>query len=290
VNESERLRSQQGDILTELLRQFHLANENAEQQRRSLEAFATRIDHRQSDSSYYTGESPLSRALITSGSPNDSIGSPEGHYYDSVFKLDISRFRKLSCKPFCSCPCHRRFRRKTSSTTNKFLGHLFLGYSSLPFLGPTCEDGCTQKTRFSTTFTYYFPAWFVFKKALSFVMMTTPLGDLGGVIKVRKLSRDFSIFRFASVGDIAGIKRLLERRAAHPSAGFWGNWTPLHVCIKSSVLMLCADCDSMPFTMDMPLFASSYSIKERILSWKMGQISSTSHIPLRSASSLIRFN
>lgn len=61
-------------------------------------------------------------------------------------------------------------------------------------------------------------------------MMTTPLGDLDGVIKIRKLTRDFSIFRFASVGDLTGIKRLLELRTAHPSAGFWGNWTPLHVC------------------------------------------------------------
>lgn len=113
---------------------------------------------------------------------------------------------------------------------NTLFGHLFLGYSSLPFVGLTCEEGCMQKTNFSATFTYYFPSWFVIQKALSLVMMTTHLGDLGGVIKVRKLSRDFSIFRFACVGDIAGIKRLLERRSVHPSAGFWGKWTPLHVC------------------------------------------------------------
>ena len=117
--------------------------------------------------------------------------------------------------------------------TNKFLGHLFLGYSSLPFVGPACEVGCVQKANFSATFTYYFPSWFVIQKALSLVMMTTQLGDIGGVIKVRELSRDFSIFRFVCVGDIAGIKRLLERRTVHPNAGFWGNWRPLHVCIRA---------------------------------------------------------
>ena len=180
------------------------------------------------------GEIAFPGSSIILASPNDGHSFEDRNYYDSVFKLDISRFRKESCKPFCSCPCHRRFRRKSSSMTNKFLGHLFLGYSSLPFVGPACEVGCVQKAKFSATFTYYFPSWFVIRKALSLVMMTTQLGDIGGVIKVRQLSRDFSIFRFACVGDIAGIKRLLQRRTVHPSAGFWGNWTPLHVCIRAS--------------------------------------------------------
>ena len=219
----------QGDVLAELLLQLHIANRNSEQQQQVLTDLATR-SQRQLSSSDQVGELVFPGGLIAHASPNDSHSSGERNYHNSLFKLDISRFRKLSCKPFCSCPCHRRFRRKSSSMTNKILGHLFLGYSSLPFVGPACEEGCVQKAKFSATFTYYFPSWFVIRKALSLVMMTTQLGDLGGVIKVRKLSRDFSIFRFACVGDIAGIKRLLERRSVHPSAGFWGNWTPLHVC------------------------------------------------------------
>ena len=229
MNKNETRLRHQGNVLAELLLQLHIANRNSEQQQQALTGLAAR-GQRQVASSDEVGELASPRGLITTASLNDGHSSGERSYYDSVFKLDISRFRKLSCKPFCSCPCHRRFRRKTSSMTNRILGHLFLGYSSLPFVGPSCEEGCVQKARFSATFTYYFPSWFVIRKALSLVMMTTQLGDLGGVIKVRKLSRDFSIFRFACVGDIAGIKRLLERRSVHPSAGFWGNWTPLHVC------------------------------------------------------------
>lgn len=229
MNKNEIRLSRQGDVLAELLRQLHIANRNSEEQQQALTDLATR-GQRQVTSSDEVGEIAFPRGLITRASPNDGHSSGERKYYDSVFKLDISRFRKLSCRPFCSCPCHRRFRRRSSSMANKLFGHLFLGYSSLPFVGLTCEEGCMQKTNFSATFTYYFPSWFVIQKALSLVMMTTHLGDLGGVIKVRKLSRDFSIFRFACVGDIAGIKRLLERRSVHPSAGFWGKWTPLHVC------------------------------------------------------------
>lgn len=229
MNKNEIRLSRQGDVLAELLRPLHIANRNSAEQQQALTALATRGPET-ADFSDEVGRLVFPRGLITRASSDDGHLSGERNYYDSVSKLDISRFRKLSCKPFCSCPCHRRFRRRCSSMTNRIIGHLFLGYSSLPFVGPTCEEGCMQKAKFSATFTYYFPSWFVVWKALSLVMMATQLGDLGGVIEVRKLSRDFSIFRFACVGDIAGIKRLLERRSVHPSAGFWGNWTPLHVC------------------------------------------------------------
>jgi hypothetical protein len=63
----------------------------------------------------------------------------------------------------------------------------------------------------------------------SIVLMTTPLGDPGAVLKIRELSCDFSMFLFVSMRDIAGIKSLLRKRVAHPSATFWGGWTPLYV-------------------------------------------------------------
>lgn len=229
LNKNDTCLRHQGDVLTDLLRQLHLANRHSEQQQQTLTDIATR-SQRPIESSDEVGELAFPKGLITGLSSNDGHSSRKTNYQDSVFKLDISRSRKLSCKPFCSCLCHRRIRRKSPSITNKILGHLFLGYSSLPFIGPDCEEGCVQKAKVSATFTYYFPSWLVIRNALSLVMMTTQLGDLGRVIKVHKLTRDFSIFRFACVGDIAGIKRLLESRSVHPSAGFWGNWTSLHVC------------------------------------------------------------
>ena len=163
----------------------------------------------------------------TSSFPDLSIPPPVD-YNDSIFKLDISRFRKRACKPFCSCQCHRRYRRRTPTLMNRFLGSLFLGYSSIPLFAPKCDQDCSQRSLFSATFTYYFPAWFL-ERMCSIVLMTTPLGDPGAVLKIRKLSFDFSMFRFAAMGDVAGIKSLLRKRVAHPSASFWGGWTPLHV-------------------------------------------------------------
>lgn len=147
----------------------------------------------------------------------------------SVVKLDISRFKKKNCQPFCSCKCHRRHRKKFPSLSNKVLGALFLGYSCLPFTGSGCDDeNCEQRSRFSATFTYYFPSWF-FRRSLSLILMTTSLGDIGGVIKIRQIQySDFSMFRSSEQGDSTTIMSLLDSRKAHPSASWCGGWTALH--------------------------------------------------------------
>jgi hypothetical protein len=153
------------------------------------------------------------------------------NYNSSIFKLDISRFRKNACRPFCSCTCHRRYRRRAPSLMNKLIGSLFLGYSSLPFFKANCDEPtCIQPSGFSATFTYYFPSWFVVRHMLSLVLMTTALGDPGACLKIRKIQyKDFSIFRLAAIGDWKGIRSLLDRRVEHPSASWCGGWTPLHV-------------------------------------------------------------
>jgi hypothetical protein len=175
-------------------------------------------------------------APVDANAPAASTASPIGttNYNNSVFKLDISRFRKQACRPFCSCICHRRHRRRAPTLMNKLLGSLFLGYSSIPFFAVKCDDSsCIQPSQFSATFTYYFPSWFLVKHMLSLVLMTTPLGDPGGVLKIRKIQySDFAIFRMASIGDCLGIKSLLDNHIVHPSTTWWGGWSPLHVRIS----------------------------------------------------------
>lgn len=170
-----------------------------------------------------TDSNPVTTAEAAPTGPAD--------YSNSIFKLDISRFRKNACRPFCSCICHRRYRRRAPTLTNKLLGSIFLGYSSIPFFAVKCDDSsCIQPSGFSATFTYYFPSWFVIKHMFSLVLMTTPLGDPGGVLKIRKIEyRDFSVFRMAATGDWKGIKSILDRRVIHSSTTWFGGWSPLHV-------------------------------------------------------------
>lgn len=152
-------------------------------------------------------------------------GAPRSDpYYSTVFKLDNSRFRKTACKPFCACPCHRRRRQRANGPW----GRLALGYSSLPFLKSNCIQSCSSRTQFSATITYRFPAW-LFQRVISLIFITSIFGDPWMGIKVRPTTNVFDIFRFASLGDVRGIKKLLASKSVHPSASFYGGWTALHV-------------------------------------------------------------
>jgi hypothetical protein len=88
-----------------------------------------------------------------------------------------------------------------------------------------------RPSAFSATFTYYFPAWFIIKQMFSLVRVTTPLGDPGGVLKIRRIQySDFRIFRMASIGDWRGIKALLNRIIVHPSTTWWEGWSH-YMCV-----------------------------------------------------------
>jgi hypothetical protein len=147
----------------------------------------------------------------------------------SSFKLEFSRFQKKSCSRLCSCACHYRSRYRSPLIATQILGSLFIGLSSLPFVAPRCtETSCTQRSPFSATFTYQFPSWLI-ARVVSLIFITTAAGDPAACVKIRHVNRDFKIFRMASIGDVTGIQSLLKQKLAHPSATYFGGWTPLHV-------------------------------------------------------------
>jgi hypothetical protein len=229
--EAARESENQRRLLLDILRQFNRIDGLEGEQRRSNDLIRALTLRLLSE----PGFQPIEAAPAdpTSTTPAERLPPLTGtsDYNSSIFKLDISRFRKNACRPFCSCACHRRYRRRAPTLTNKLLGSLFLGYSNLPFFTVSCDEPtCIQPSSFSATFTYYFPSWFIVRRMLSLIIMTTTLGDQGACLKIRKIQcKDFSIFRMAAIGDWKGIKSLLDRRVEHPSASWWGGWTPLHV-------------------------------------------------------------
>jgi hypothetical protein len=140
----------------------------------------------------------------------------------SRLKLEFSRFQKKGCVAECECTCHQRQRYRSPSFAQKFMGELFIGFSSLPLLSKPCSDSrCTQKSPFSATVTYYLPT-LLLNKMVSLVCITTSQGDPAACIKVRPLSTDFSIYRAVETNDLGGVRNLIERRSAHPGATFKG--------------------------------------------------------------------
>lgn len=236
VSEAARESEEQRRLLLDILQRFNSIDGIEGEQRRSndlIQILTTQL--LQNGPGFQQVEmAPLHAAPDSTTTELAPIFEQRNDYNSSIFKLDISRFRKNACRPFCSCVCHRRHRRRAPTLANKLLGSLFLGYSNLPFFAVKCDEpSCIQPSQFSATFTYYFPAWFLLKRMFSLVLMTTPLGDPGACLKVRKIQfHDFSIFRLASIGDWRRIKSLLDRRVEHPSTSWWGEWTPLHVCLN----------------------------------------------------------
>jgi hypothetical protein len=140
----------------------------------------------------------------------------------SRLKLEFSRFQKRGCVPECECTCHQRHRYRSPSFAQKILGELFVGFSSLPLLSKPCSDmRCTQRSPFSATVTYYLPTLFL-SKVISLVYITTSQGDPAACVKVRPLSTDFSIYRAVENNDLQGVRRMVDRHSAHPSATFKG--------------------------------------------------------------------
>ena len=224
-------------------------------------------------------EVPIPRASLQSSShPEHQIpSSGNAGYNDSIVKLDVSRFSKKGCRPFCSCVCHRRYRKRPITPMNKLLGCLFVGYSNIPFWGVTCDNSeCIQPSKFSATFTYYFPSWFVVKQMFSLVLMTTHLGDPGGVLKIRKIQvTDFSFFKMSEKGDVKGMKSMLDRQTIHPSTTWWGGWSALHVSnCHSPTFIISADLFSMPSHMGTSPSANISSPETQTLFSKTATINS----------------
>ena len=65
---------------------------------------------------------------------------------------------------------------------------------------------------------------------VSLVYVTTPLGDLEWTLEIRQYEiSDFLLYRFASVGDVAGMQNHLSRKDTILNVTWYSGWTPMHV-------------------------------------------------------------
>jgi hypothetical protein len=219
----------QAQLLQEILRQFSShASEEPEQIIQEETDDASEI----TASAHIEQTHTISSQQYTLASANAvQTGNTTTETTISSIKMEFSRFQKKSCSKFCSCSCHYHSRYRTPLAVNRILGSLFIGLSNLPLLAPPCSEPltCTQRSPFSATFTYQLPGWLI-ARAVSIVFAPTIAGDPAICLKIRHVNRDFSIFRMASIGDVPGIRWLLKQKLAHPSATYYGGWTPLHVC------------------------------------------------------------
>lgn len=123
------------------------------------------------------------------------------------------------CKP-CNCRCHVRHHARSSTVLAAYLGQLCVAYAGLPLCVPACtEEDCRRRLATWVEFQYVFPPQ-VWEKAIYLFAAVTGFGGPVFCLTVRnrtEYTQSNSIFQMALVGNLEGIKKLLEKRQANPN-------------------------------------------------------------------------
>ena len=134
----------------------------------------------------------------------------------SSFQLDIfsalrMRFlRQEKCDAPCDCNCHTHTRTQTPQMLQPLLGALFVGYTGLPALTPSCSNvQCRRSSEGFLQIDYYFPPWFL-ARIVSMVMRfkDSKIPDISmRVLNVRSAYE--AVFSSAFEGDAKMVRYLL---------------------------------------------------------------------------------
>jgi len=85
-------------------------------------------------------------------------------FFNTQPNLGVQTSVYKSCRPICSCVCHRESRIKSPKWTESIIGTLFLGYSGVPTIGvfsaKCTEVACRRNKSAIINVQYRFPPWF----------------------------------------------------------------------------------------------------------------------------------
>ncbi|CAI6330864.1 unnamed protein product [Periconia digitata] len=122
-----------------------------------------------------------------------------------------------SCKPWCSCICHRKRSFRYPKLLKGLVGTLFVGYTGLPVLTPACnETACRQRSVSSVDVTYYFPPWFL---ARMFSMTLTLSAHCGPELNIRvprMVNWTTPLWRLSQMGELDNVQKLFISAKASP--------------------------------------------------------------------------
>ena len=156
---------------------------------------------------------------IQSSSPasNPYVNAHQNKQMAVLLRTDMTTgLRSTVCSRCCTCACHRRRRIRSPRFVDNFWGTLFLGYSAMPIMAPTCsESTCKRSTAPSISLTYYFPKWLL-NRALSVALMNT-LEPTACLRFPRVIDINEEIFSYTETDREEDIKLLFEQGLASPN-------------------------------------------------------------------------
>jgi hypothetical protein len=137
-------------------------------------------------------------------------------YQTLQIKAQASTFRR-SCKPWCSCACHKQKTLRNPEWLRRVFGGLFMGYTGLPILAEPCsEANCQQRSAPSIEITYHFPVWFL-ARVLSFNMKFSTFGGPELILRMpRMVNWATPLWRVSYSGDLESVQKMFRERTGSP--------------------------------------------------------------------------
>ena len=124
----------------------------------------------------------------------------------------------VTCRSGCVCACHLQQKSATPTFLSKLIGQVFVGYSGLPVLSPTCNVHACQKSRASqVNLEYWFPLKYVSSTIVRMQFGYQPnLGTMFQLDTLRRVPDSAQCVNFALNGNIDGLKFLFSNGLASP--------------------------------------------------------------------------
>jgi hypothetical protein len=133
------------------------------------------------------------------------------------YGLQVVGYRYQPCSAGCPCRCYKRHHHSTPPVLNRFIGVLFIGYSSIVVKHPRCdESSCYQPSKFPLQVIYRFPAWLL-NRAIIIAITQGSFESIQASIALHKIvPQTADIFELGASGDVAGIHAMIKMGKASP--------------------------------------------------------------------------
>jgi hypothetical protein len=174
-----------------------------------------------------------SRYLAQWASPNTATVAP-------ITPSTLKNLYRGSCRPWCSCRCHRQVRGHAMAGNISLLGFLFICLSGGRYSFQTCnEPQCQRKQDLTFRMDYVFPAWLLAQAVYLIFTFTQSSGPKFTPRWSGTFSGDAKIFMLTIDGDLDGIKKLFADKEASPyDVAISTGRTALHVCLTRFLLVI----------------------------------------------------
>lgn len=177
---------------------------------------------------------PGAMDLVTQDANRRYSDSPGSLFQNADFCTLRMRFlRRRKCDPWCECACHKHTRAGTPQMLQSIVGTLFVGYTGLPLLTPSCNSQkCYRTSEGFLQVNYYFPQWFL-ARIVSVAVRYNETNIRRPDVSVRTLNVRSSyegIFQSSSRGDADAVKYFLTSgKASVLDVTDDSGHSPLHV-------------------------------------------------------------